>query len=1321
MSLPILPISTGLITASLATIFALASVKPAQAHHSVTIDGQRYWCYGETHSAGANNLCALTNNNLITLPADLFGELSNLTRIRLDNNNLSSVPESLFSGLSNLQEIDLSKNNLSSVPESLFSGLTNLLYVSLNNNNLSSVPVFSFLRGLSNLSSINLRNNNLSCKPAVPLGTSLVLDNNNLPICRPNTPMWSSSRTYLNLYLKKLTSVSAGLFSDFFNLLDLNLSQNNLSSVPGNLFSYLANSNLRLVNLSDNNLSSVPEDLFNQLPNLLWIYLSQNNLSNLPADLFDDLSKLQSVMLSNNNLRTIPENLFDDLTSLRHIHLANNSLSSMPADLFNGLTNLQTIGLDTNSLSSVPEDLFSGLTNLQEIGLGANGFTSVPENLFSSLSNLQRIDLSSNNLSTVPVTLFLKDGLSNLWNINLRNNPLSCKPLVYNQWVALYLDNNALPTCRPCSMEATSCLLRGKNLGGVPENLFSGLSNLQKIDLADNRLSSVPADLFSDLTNLQVIYLNKNSLSSVPEGLFSGLSKLRYIYLGNNSLSSLPKGLFSRLTNLQTINLSGNSLSSVPANIFNGLRSLRYLDLRGNPMPCKPVLPPYVYLQIDNPTNLRTCTSSGTGARSSQINVSPSNDQFISIPLDQDGTSQITINLSDYFYHLFDNNLILPYTDTEELARNLTYTASSSNEEAVMVSVADSYLTITPLQLGTSIVTVNLTGTGQLSENVRSLSHESLAGTFNVVVYSTEATVPMNLIPDQNITTPMTINLSNYFNSFLDHQFISMNPDSMSASLIYTANSSNRTAVTVSIDDSLLTLNPVGSGTSTVTVNLTSTGQLPAAYPVVSRRSIARTFNVTANINNTVDSNLGITEINEQVLPSILDKVTSRQVAAITDRLDSISSASYPLTESSMDTISMENVVTDVAHYLAGRHQQLHTGTFHWDWKQALSGLNFSFPLPEANLSQATTPLEQATAASLFSNPSLWGSVDYYSIEDQFDTMTLDGDLLSFYLGMDVQPRHDMVTGMLVNVNQFGSALQQIDGLRQDDHYDVYLTTFSPYFSWFASDHLSLWASAAYGRGEAVLSNSSLNTSTGVHTSKGAFSGFSLGGRLLLAQRNNSSFALLFDGSTSSFLDVDLQRARLAAQASRSFYLNSGGSIDTSLDLALLMGSAAASVAELAGSFSWTPSAQSDLTASFSGRTLLFGGQQRGWGIDADIYFSPGENDEGFSISVAPSLGITTPQFTGLHSIDFLLTSDMDFTNQLPEAHLNAEMAYGLRTTNALFTPYSNVSFSPSTSSYSAGLRYDMATSLEIDLRATHQKRSSSHHNAVLLQLSTDL
>jgi len=1095
---------------------------------------------------------------------------------------------------------------------------------------------------------------------------------------------------------------------------ECDLSGNALTILPTDVFSGLTN--LQKIYLDHNNLSSVSAGLFRSLTNLKEISLNNNSLSSVPPELFGGLPNLQVIRINHNNLSSVPRGLFSavGLSSLQRIHLHNNILSSIPADLLSNLPNLQEIALSNNNLSSVPESLFNGLSSLQRIYLHNNSLTSVPEDLFSDLTSVSIINLSHNSLSSVPATLLLKNGLSNAWVIDLSSNSLSCKPGI-SPTTSLELDNNNLPICRPCSVEDTSCSLASKNLDYVPAGLFSGLTNLQTINLSYNNLNSVPADLFRGLSNLQVINMSRNSLSSVPEDLFSNLINLQRIDLHNNNLSSVSANLFNGLSNLLYIILSYNNLSSIPVDLFNGLSNLQVVSFINNPMFCHSISLPGVIIYWT------ACTSSGAGARSSQINVSPSDDQFISIPLDQDGTSQITINLSDYFDHLFDDNLISPYIDTEELTMNLTYIASSSNEEAVTVSIADSSLTVTPIKPGTSIVTVSFTGTGQLPGIVRSLSHESLARTFNVVVYSTEATVPMNLIPDQNITTPMTINLSDYFNGFLDHRLTSMNPDSMAASLIYTVNSSNRTAVTVSIDDSLLTLTPVGSGTSTVTVNLTSTGQLPAAYPIVSRRSIARAFDVTANVSDTVDSNLGITEINKQVLPSILDKVTSRQVAAITDRLDSISSASYPLTESSMDAISMENVVTDVAHYLAGRHQQLHTGTFHWDWKQALSGRNFSFPLPGANLSQATTPLEQATATSLFSNPSLWGSVDYYSIEDRVDTMTLDGDLLSFYLGMDVQPRHDMVTGMLVNVNQFGSALQHIDGLRQGDHYDVHLTTFSPYFSWFASDHLSLWASAAYGRGEAVLSNSSLNTSTDGHTSKGAFSGFSLGGRLLLAQRNNSSFALLFDGSTSSFLDVDLQRARLAAQASRSFYLNSGGSIDTSLDLALLMGSAAASVAELAGSFSWTPSAQSDLTASFSGRTLLFGGQQRGWGIDADIYFSPGEDDEGFSISVAPSLGITTPQFAGLHSIDSLLTSDMDFTNQLPEAHLNAEMAYGLRTTNALFTPYSNVSFSPSTSSYSAGLRYDMATKLEIDLRATHQRRSSGYHNAVLLQLSTDL
>ncbi|TGG93124.1 MAG: leucine-rich repeat domain-containing protein, partial [Aphanocapsa feldmannii 277cV] len=42
------------------------------------------------------------------------------------NNDLSSLPEDIFDGLSNLQVLWLSSNNLSNLPEDIFDGLSNL-------------------------------------------------------------------------------------------------------------------------------------------------------------------------------------------------------------------------------------------------------------------------------------------------------------------------------------------------------------------------------------------------------------------------------------------------------------------------------------------------------------------------------------------------------------------------------------------------------------------------------------------------------------------------------------------------------------------------------------------------------------------------------------------------------------------------------------------------------------------------------------------------------------------------------------------------------------------------------------------------------------------------------------------------------------------------------------------------------------------------------------------------------------------------------------------------------------------------------------------
>ena len=82
-------------------------------------------------------------------------------------------------------------------------------------------------------------------------------------------------------------------------------------------------------------------------------------------------------------------------------------------------------------------------------------------------------------------------------------------------------------------------------LNTLPAGIFSGLGNLQRLELsANNSLRTLPGDIFSGLGNLETLFLAGCGLSQLPEGIFKGLDKLKTLQMGGNSLGTLPKGIF---------------------------------------------------------------------------------------------------------------------------------------------------------------------------------------------------------------------------------------------------------------------------------------------------------------------------------------------------------------------------------------------------------------------------------------------------------------------------------------------------------------------------------------------------------------------------------------------------------------------------------------------------------------------------------------------------------------------------------------------------------------------------------------------------------
>ena len=442
-------------------------------------------------------------------------------------------------------------------------------------------------------------------------------------------------------------------------------------------------------------------------------------------------------------------------------------------------------------------------------------------------------------------------------------------------------------------------------------------------------------------------------------------------------------------------------------------------------------------------------------------------------------------------------------------------------------------------------------------------------------------------------------------------------------------------------------------------------------------------------------------EVNTEILPSIINQVAENQVAIITGRSEFISSGL------NRGNLSMEEMVTDVADYLFSHHQKIQANGF--DWRQALSGKNFSFALADTSVSQDS--MDDGESFSSGSGPlSFWGAIDYSSLQDNIETISLDGDTLSFNFGIDKEFTSDLVLGILLSIAN--SEFDLTGGFTGT--YEVDLSTLNPYISWETSEDLSLWASVGYGRGQVDLTDDSTNPPV---SERSDFTRFSAGGRFQLWQsETGTGLALKLDGTTAHFLGADVQRSRLATELSHDFSIESGV-LNTALELGLLMSSADESAAELVGRLHWR--SNSGLSSSIQSRVLLGGGDRQEWGIGGALRYTAG-GGEGLMMSLEPSFGISNPQL--LPDLWQVTTSNPATTTAAPTARLNAKLAYGFPTTGGLLTPYTDFSFSDITSTYGAGLRYGLSTGLDLDLKGTHKNTTTDDaENSILLELRSDL
>ena len=548
-----------------------------------------------------------------------------------------------------------------------------VIWLNLNSNSLTG-QIPAELGNLSNLGTLALGGNSLSGPIPAALGRLaylewLSLTNNELtgPV-----PAWMGSLSNLEslfLFGNALTGPIPGTLANLSRLQTLALGSNELSGqIPVALGSL---SNLRSLSLWGNALTGpIPANLAS-LSRLETLSLGGNELTGpIPAAL-GSLSNLRSLSLWGNALTGPIPIALASLSTLESLSLGGNELTGpIPASLGN-LSNLRSLSLYRNKLTGSIPTTVASLSALESLSLGGNELTGpIPVSL-GNLSNLQRLSLYGNEL-TGPIPIAL-GSISSLRSLSLFGNNLS----------------GPIPAALGSLYSLESLSLSGNTLTGPVPAWLGSLSGLEHLSLWGNALiGPIPTSL-GTLSNLTILLLGSNELTGPIPAALSSLSNLESLSLGGNALTgSIPAALGS-LSNLTSLLLSFNELTGPIPLELTQLSGLETLGIGFTGL-CVPAESPFQeWLATIEHFSGSTCNRSPetVGAIPAQT-------------LAANGTAQ-GLPLADYFLEPDDDPL--------------TFTATSSDADAVAASVSESTVWLAPGEAGTATLTVTASDPAGLS------------------------------------------------------------------------------------------------------------------------------------------------------------------------------------------------------------------------------------------------------------------------------------------------------------------------------------------------------------------------------------------------------------------------------------------------------------------------------------------------------------------------------------------------------------------------------------------------------------------------------
>lgn len=423
--------------------------------------------------------------------------------------------------------------------------------------------------------------------------------------------------------------IDVGMFEQLKNLVRLDLSTNNIWSLPEGIFCSLPN--LKYLNISGNRLQEINELGFREraheggeepmmlaskksiLPtlgtftstmsssdgkkvspacaiDLEVLDISHNHFVNLPHNGFGILKRLRLLKINNNEISMLNDKALAGLRALTIVDLSSNKIVALPSELFKDPSpSLQEIHLQNNSISVLSPGLFSNLVQLQALDLSINQLTSswINKSTFKGLIRLVLLDISSNKITKLEPEMF--SDLYTLQILNLRNNQLETIDAdtftSMSNLHKLLLSHNKIKFLNAYSLNGLSVLsllsIDNNALTGVHPEAFRNCSSLQILNLNGNELTKIPLAL-KDMRLLRTLDLGENLITSLDEPGFRGLNKVYGLRLIGNQIENISRSSFRELPELEILNLAKNHITFIERGTFEASPSIEAIRLDGN-------------------------------------------------------------------------------------------------------------------------------------------------------------------------------------------------------------------------------------------------------------------------------------------------------------------------------------------------------------------------------------------------------------------------------------------------------------------------------------------------------------------------------------------------------------------------------------------------------------------------------------------------------------------------------------------------------------------------------------------------------------------